>query len=318
MRFSNKTNKIIILLVFVGVVYLLWPKVSFQKWSVRNYPDKKCSCLGYETRHPYYSLKHSGWVRDICLGVVYDCGQLTSEEFELKEWARKSIEFEKSRPTSLGGGYYTNGHYIGSCVVIEGLACHIIEEADPDSFEYIGGAYAKDKNNVYKWDDVLEGEDSDGDGLSIVQELEIGTSPTNSDTDNDGYSDGEEVSSGNNPLVAYVPITPQSVINDLAKALSDKDVTLFLSVVGESFGGTAGMTAQEIESTINELAIDGRLAFHIIRELSWSTEIYYRARVKVFMDGRDITIDEPGKNEITLSKEEGDWKVIDIELDNFK
>jgi hypothetical protein len=41
---------------------------------------------------------------------------------------------------------------------------------------------------------VLEGErDSDGDGLTDKQELEIGTDPNNPDTDSDGLSDGEEV-----------------------------------------------------------------------------------------------------------------------------
>ncbi len=41
---------------------------------------------------------------------------------------------------------------------------------------------------------VLEGErDSDGDGLTDKQELEIGTDPNNPDTDDDGLSDGEEV-----------------------------------------------------------------------------------------------------------------------------
>ena len=41
---------------------------------------------------------------------------------------------------------------------------------------------------------VVEGErDSDGDGLTDKQELEIGTDPNNPDSDHDGLSDGEEV-----------------------------------------------------------------------------------------------------------------------------
>lgn len=43
--------------------------------------------------------------------------------------------------------------------------------------------------------------DSDGDGLTDKEELEIyGTDPNNPDTDGDGYLDGEEVKSGHDPL----------------------------------------------------------------------------------------------------------------------
>ncbi|MCB8983948.1 MAG: protein kinase [Ardenticatenaceae bacterium] len=45
------------------------------------------------------------------------------------------------------------------------------------------------------------GQDTDGDGLSDVQEIAIGTNPNNPDTDLDGLSDGEEVLRyGTNPL----------------------------------------------------------------------------------------------------------------------
>lgn len=43
--------------------------------------------------------------------------------------------------------------------------------------------------------------DSDGDGLTDYQEVEIwGTDPYNPDTDGDGYSDFDEIKSGYNPL----------------------------------------------------------------------------------------------------------------------
>jgi hypothetical protein len=42
--------------------------------------------------------------------------------------------------------------------------------------------------------------DSDGDGLTDVQEIMIGTDPFNPDTDGDGFSDGVEVASGSDPL----------------------------------------------------------------------------------------------------------------------
>ena len=43
-------------------------------------------------------------------------------------------------------------------------------------------------------------EDSDGDGLSNLQEYFLGTNPNNYDTDGDGFSDGSEVNMGTNPL----------------------------------------------------------------------------------------------------------------------
>lgn len=43
--------------------------------------------------------------------------------------------------------------------------------------------------------------DQDQDGLTDLEELALGTDPTNPDTDGDGYSDGVEVKSGYDPLV---------------------------------------------------------------------------------------------------------------------
>jgi hypothetical protein len=42
--------------------------------------------------------------------------------------------------------------------------------------------------------------DSDGDGLTDLEELAIGTDPTDSDTDDDGLTDLEEVNAGTDPL----------------------------------------------------------------------------------------------------------------------
>jgi hypothetical protein len=42
--------------------------------------------------------------------------------------------------------------------------------------------------------------DSDGDGLTDAEELELGTDPMNSDSDGDGFSDSEEQVAGTGPL----------------------------------------------------------------------------------------------------------------------
>jgi len=49
--------------------------------------------------------------------------------------------------------------------------------------------------------DVIDTElDSDGDGLTDEQEIELGTDPNNPDTDGDGISDGREKELGTDPL----------------------------------------------------------------------------------------------------------------------
>jgi hypothetical protein len=49
-------------------------------------------------------------------------------------------------------------------------------------------------------DPTVAGQDTDGDGLTNLQEFQLGTDPRNPDTDGDGVSDGEEVKRGTNPL----------------------------------------------------------------------------------------------------------------------
>jgi hypothetical protein len=42
--------------------------------------------------------------------------------------------------------------------------------------------------------------DSDSDGLTNLQEAQLGTDPNRADTDGDGFNDGQEVQAGYNPL----------------------------------------------------------------------------------------------------------------------
>lgn len=48
--------------------------------------------------------------------------------------------------------------------------------------------------------DMFSSLDQDHDGLSLLTEYKLGTSDTKADTDGDGYTDGQEVSSGHDPL----------------------------------------------------------------------------------------------------------------------
>ncbi|PLX26869.1 hypothetical protein C0583_06175 [Candidatus Parcubacteria bacterium] len=45
--------------------------------------------------------------------------------------------------------------------------------------------------------------DSDNDGLSDKEEIELNTNPNNPDTDGDGFLDGEEVKNGHNPVIDF-------------------------------------------------------------------------------------------------------------------
>jgi Carboxypeptidase regulatory-like domain/Bacterial TSP3 repeat len=67
-----------------------------------------------------------------------------------------------------------------------------VNDGIPDSWKI---AHGFDPN-----DPSVAGQDTDGDGLTNLQEFQLGTDPRNPDTDGDGVSDGEEVRRGTNPL----------------------------------------------------------------------------------------------------------------------
>ncbi|MCX6785399.1 MAG: thrombospondin type 3 repeat-containing protein [Candidatus Komeilibacteria bacterium] len=67
-------------------------------------------------------------------------------------------------------------------------------------------------------------QDCDNDGLSNLQEKNLGTNPQKADSDGDGYSDGDEVKNGYNPLVAGGKLeTPMPVYNAQAITVSSPD-----------------------------------------------------------------------------------------------
>jgi hypothetical protein len=44
--------------------------------------------------------------------------------------------------------------------------------------------------------------DTDNDGLTDLEELQLGIDPANPDSDGDGIADGDEVQAGTNPALA--------------------------------------------------------------------------------------------------------------------
>src|SRR5205823_14967458 len=63
--------------------------------------------------------------------------------------------------------------------------------------------------------------DSDGDGLTDDQEVDLGTDPLSADTDGDGIPDGREVSLGLDPLIPDPQTLVEMVYCPLLIAVSD-------------------------------------------------------------------------------------------------
>lgn len=83
----------------------------------------------------------------------------------------------------------------------------IIEGGNDEEISYqVGGTADKAFFRLLYTDQVpqpwetLETADFDGDGLSNLQEITIGSNPLNPDTDHDGFSDGDEVAAGTSPV----------------------------------------------------------------------------------------------------------------------
>ena len=85
--------------------------------------------------------------------------------------------------------------------------------------------------------------DSDGDGLSNLQEVQAGTNPTAFDTDADGLSDGEELILGTDPLK---PISPGNLVLD---GMADADGDGLINMMEFSYYGTDPKNAYSLDPT---------------------------------------------------------------------
>ena len=80
----------------------------------------------------------------------------------------------------------------------DGVELSILASIDPDNYYYLDPANPDSNGNG-----VNDGEDSaDGDGLSNLEEIALGTDPNLADTDGDGLNDNIEIDIGTDPLVA--------------------------------------------------------------------------------------------------------------------
>ncbi len=92
---------------------------------------------------------------------------------------------------SLFGGLFTRVTQTIAPVATENLPSEEVDFGVPAEW--------LEKYNVTLNDFIDAKRDSDNDGLSLLEEYEYHTDPTNDDTDGDGYVDGTEVANGYSP-----------------------------------------------------------------------------------------------------------------------
>src|SRR5215471_6197666 len=112
-------------------------------------------------------------------------------------------------PVTIVATYNQSGVFAeGSISVQVQMPGSTLNDGIPDSWKI---AHGFDTN-----DPTVAGADTDGDGLTNLQEYQLGTDPRNPDTDGDGIPDGLEVALGTNPLDPNdpPPSPPPFRIND--------------------------------------------------------------------------------------------------------
>ena len=135
--------------------------------------------------------------------------------FGTDEWVRVTIKFDYAAQESqfyLEGKLLADG--LGFMSPAQSFACvsfrgegGFVDDIVVSTNEPAGLAMDAD-NLPDQWElehfghvSHSDSDDPDGDGLSNLQEYQLGTDPADFDSDGDGVSDGNEVSSGRDPLV---------------------------------------------------------------------------------------------------------------------
>ena len=103
------------------------------------------------------------------------------------------------------------GYFRGFCASGECTIATYIEDYDadgmPDEYETANGLNPNNSADAES--------DSDQDGLTALEEFNLGTSPANNDTDQDGLTDSWENQNGINPLVLNIDIDNDDIVNEL-------------------------------------------------------------------------------------------------------
>jgi uncharacterized protein YjbI with pentapeptide repeats len=114
--------------------------------------------------------------------------------------------------SDIAGNLVTVTHpYTVSTCMFGNTAC----DGLPDAYKLAQPCFAQ-----YPLTQDISALDTDGDGLTNLQEFVYGTNPCNPDTDGDGYSDKLEVQLGKNPAT-YCPIMRADVTGDGTVSILD-------------------------------------------------------------------------------------------------
>lgn len=151
--------------------------------------------------------------------------------------------------------------------------------------------------------------DTDGDGVTDVEEARLGTDPADPDTDGDGLSDGADPA----PLGAVAPTTPEDAVRLAAfQQLVDKEMHDQLLV---TVGADPRLALEGVSFRLLQLRPDELQAY----EKKWGSRVTFSLKVKMKgPDAADVDIDygwrgaqfaatREGRSNRWTFKETGGW-----------
>jgi len=164
--------------------------------------DRYASCvtlIAFDKKDPELCKSLSGDAKTSCTDGALVLQAQVQQDFTLcakitAEISRLSCEATLRNDAAMSGDCAAY-HVEASVCEGETALRAVIAGGDPEGCATLSTDYQG------TCEDLFTSLDEDGDGLSLQEEFELGTSPTNPDTDGDGYTDGEEVASGHNPRI---------------------------------------------------------------------------------------------------------------------
>ncbi len=169
-----------------------------------GYSQYKTTYISPDLRLRYYPFPSTGWMPYISAGVGATIFDNTSTPYNFDLQAKLS---GATLAIPVGGGitfFLKDENNVPTNWVFDlGVHSHLSTSDDFNPiYDGVNDAYWQARLAVM-YRVLTIAKDSDGDGLSDVDEVTYGSDPTNPDSDNDGLLDGEEVHNyKTNPMLA--------------------------------------------------------------------------------------------------------------------